>query len=121
MNLNGPSKNLSENKNDMQIVAMYEAILATTHQMLQATKDRDWDRLIVLECDCKQLTNRLTEQHPTQPLNKIQQKKKINLIQQILACDAEIRIITEPQIAYLQNMLTSYEHKRKLKKTYQAD
>lgn len=111
----------SGNSNDMQIIAIYEAILATTNQMLHAAKAQDWDQLVTLEHDCKQLANRLTEQPPSRPLDNTQQKKKIGLIQQILACDAEIRSITEPQITYLQNMLTSYDRKRKLKQTYQID
>lgn len=75
---------------------------------------------MALEHDCKYLTNRLMEQHTRQPLSETQQKK-IDLIQQILARDAEIRTITEPRMTHLQNMLTSHDHKRKLGQTYQTD
>jgi len=61
------------------------------------------------------------EQPVRQALNEAQQKKKIDLIQQILARDAEIRTITEPKMAHLQNILTSHDHKQKLKQTYQTD
>ncbi|MXS84659.1 flagellar protein FliT [Nitrosomonas sp. HPC101] len=94
-------------KNEMQVIATYEAILAIADQMLQAARNSDWDELVALEHDCKHLANRLMKQHTQQPLNEAQQKKKFDLIQQILARDAEIRAITEPQMTLLQNMLTT--------------
>ena len=122
MNLNNSSKPPPDDRNNsMQMITAYEAILTITNQMLQAAKNSDWDKLVALEHDCKYLTNRLMEQHTRQPLSETQQKKKIDLIQQILARDAEIRTITEPRMTHLQNMLTSHDHKRKLGQTYQTD
>lgn len=121
MNLNGSSKQQSGNKDEAQMIAAYQAILAITDQMLQAAKSSDWDKLVTLERSCKHLTNQLMEQRTQSPLSEIQQKKKIDLIQQILARDAEIRTITEPQIAHLQNMLTSHDHQRKLNRIYRTD
>lgn len=121
MNFNGSSKQSNDNVEEAQIIAAYQAILAVTDQMLQAAKNSDWDKLVALERNCKHLTNQLMEQHTRQPLSEAQQKKKIDLIQQILARDAEIRTLTEPQIARLQNMLTNHHHQRKLRQTYRTD
>jgi len=110
-----------DNKNGMQIITTYEAILAITDQMLQAAKNSDWDKLVALEQDCKRLTTWLMEQHTYEQLSEEQKKKKISLIHGILERDAEIRAITEPWMAQLQNKLTSYDHKRKLGQTYQTD
>jgi len=121
MNLNGSPKQQSGNKDEAQMIAAYQAILAITDQMLQAAKSSDWDKLVTLERSCKHLTNQLMEQQTRSPLSEIQQKKKIDLIQQILARDAEIRTITEPQITHLQNMLTSHDHQRKLNRIYRTD
>lgn len=110
-----------DNKNGMQIITTYEAILAITDQMLQAAKNSDWDKLVALEQDCKRLTTWLMEQHTYEQLSEEQKKKKISLIHGILERDAEIRAITEPWMAQLQNKLISYGHKRKLGQTYQTD
>jgi len=69
-----------DNKNGMQIIATYEAILAITDQMLQAAKNSDWDKLVALEQDCKRLTTWLMEQHTYEQLSEEQKKKKISLI-----------------------------------------
>lgn len=107
--------------NGSQTLATYENILAITDQMLKAAQSSNWEELISLEQDCKLLTNQLIRQHTEQKLSEAQQKKKIAFIQQILVRDAEIRIITEPWITHLQNMLTSYDQKRKVQQTYRND
>lgn len=122
MSYDGSSRDVpGNNMSSLQTIETYEGILAITNQMLQAAKRSDWDRLVSLELDCKHLTNQLIEQHAQEKLNDEQQKKKIALIQEILARDAEIRAITEPWMTHLQNMLTSYDQKRKLNQTYQTD
>lgn len=122
MNFNDSSGQQPDDNGDAtQIINAYTAILAITDQMLQAAKNNDWDELITLEHNCKRLANQLMEQPVRKILSEVQQKKKIDLIQQILARDAEIRTITEPKMAHLQNILTNCDHKRKLKQTYRTD
>jgi flagellar protein FliT len=111
----------AQGMNSTQTISTYEGILAITEQMLKAAQNSNWDELVSLEHDCKQLTNQLIEQHSQQKLTEEQQKKKITLIQQILARDAEIRTITEPWVALLQNLLTTHDQKRKLQHTYRSD
>jgi flagellar protein FliT len=113
-------KRADRSMNGTQTISTYEGILAITEQMLQAAQNSNWDELVSLEHNCKQLTNQLIEQHQ-QKLSEEQQKKKSTLIQQILAHDAEIRTITEPCLAHLQNLLTTNNQKRKLQHTYRSD
>lgn len=115
------SRRAARDMNGTQTISTYEEILAITEQMLQAAQNSNWDELVSLEHDCKQLTFQLIEQHSQQKLSEEQQKKKITLIQQILAHDAEIRTITEPWITHLQNLLTTHVQKRKLQHTYRSD
>lgn len=110
-----------EYMNGAQTIAAYEGILAITDKMLQAARASDWDRLITLEQECKHITNRLIGQHVQHKLNESQQKKKIALIQQILAHDAKIREVTEPWMLHLQNLLSNSHHKQKLNQAYRAD
>jgi len=115
-------ENLPENNRDgMQMIATYEAILAITDQMLQAARNSDWDELVALEQNCKRLTTELIAQHASGQLNDELRQKKINLIHGILERDAEIRAITEPWMMKLQNQLTGYDRNRKLEQTYKTD
>lgn len=104
--------------NGAQTIAAYEGILAITDKMLQAAQASDWDELVALEHECKRITNRLIEQQGRSKLDESSQKKKIMLIQQILARDVEIRAITEPWMLHLQNLLTSSQHRQKLNQAY---
>ncbi|MCC6916207.1 flagellar protein FliT [Nitrosomonas sp.] len=122
MNPDNSSEPLPGNsRNDMQMIAAYEEILAITDRMLQAAKNSNWDELVALELDCKQLTARLMTQNAREQLSEEQKQKKVGLIHGILERDAEIRAITEPWMAQLQNRLTSSSQQRKLEQTYQKD
>lgn len=118
---NIPDDRMMEYMNGAQTIAAYEGILAITDKMLQAARASDWDRLVALEQECKQITNRLIRQQAQHKLDESQQKKKIALIQQILEHDAAIRAITEPWMMHLQNLLTSSHYRQKLNQAYQAD
>ncbi len=107
--------------NSLQVIATYEAILATTNQMLEAAINNDWDRLVALEQDCKQLVEELIAQHHGQPLSGQFQQRKAQLIRQVLADDAKIRNITEPWMARLQTLLASSSRERKLCQAYSPD
>ena len=92
--------------NEAQILATYKAILTTTHQMLAAVEKNEWDTVNRLGQQCKQLTDTLTAHPIRQVLSKEAQKEKVALIQQIFACDAKIRAITEPGITRLHYFLS---------------
>ena len=42
--------------NSVQTLKTYDAILATTGKMLTAAQNNEWDQLIELEQECRQLT-----------------------------------------------------------------
>ena len=102
-----------------QIIATYEAILTLTGQMLESAQASDWDGLVALERDCRRLTEKLiTDDAP--PLSGQFQQRKVEIIRRVLADDAEIRTITEPWMAQLQNILGSASRERKLSQAYVA-
>lgn len=94
---------------ETQVISTYKAILAITCQMLEAAQKNDWNELNVLGWKCRQLTDALIA-NPSQALSKELQKEKVAIIQQIFACDAKIRAITEPGMTRLQHLL-SHAHK----------
>ncbi len=104
--------------NSPQVIAIYETILAITGQMLDAARNDDWDRLVALEKNCKQLIEELIAENYGLPLSSQLQQRKAEIIRQVLADDAAIRNITEPWMAQLQNLLGSAGRERKLSQAY---
>jgi flagellar protein FliT len=104
--------------NSPQIITTYETILAITGQMLEAARSGDWDRLVALEKDCKKLVEGLIAENYGLPLSSQLQQRKAEIIRKVLADDAEIRNITEPWMAQLQNLLSSAGRERKLSEAY---
>lgn len=104
--------------NSPQIITTYETILAITGQMLEAARNGDWERLVALEKDCRKLVEELIAENYGLPLSSQFQRRKAEIIRKVLADDAEIRNITEPWMAQLQNLLGSAGRERKLSEAY---
>jgi flagellar protein FliT len=104
--------------NNTDTITTYEAILIITNKMLAVAEDNEWDKLIVLEKECKKLTSKLVNNKSEQRLSDELLQKKVKIIHLILANDAKIRSITEPWMAQLQNMLNTAGQKRNLQQAY---
>lgn len=98
--------------NSSEIIAIYESILTITGRMLKAAQSDDWERLISLEQECRGLTKKLMMSNENKALSSKLRQRKQEIIQQILADDAEIRILTQPWMAQLQNILSNPVYKR---------
>ena len=98
--------------NSFEIIAIYEAILTITGRMLKAARSADWERLIALEHECRGLTKKLMINDENKVLSNDLRQRKQEIIQQILADDAEIRTLTQPWMAQLQNILNNPVYKR---------
>lgn len=106
--------------NSTQALITYDAILAITGEMLAAAQDNKWDQLISLEQEYRKLTEILIKNNPEPILDKELLQKKVRIINQILADDAQIRAITEPWMMKLQDMLNTNERTRNLQQAYQS-
>jgi flagellar protein FliT len=98
--------------NSFEIIAIYEAILTITGRMLKAAQSADWEGLITLEHECRGLTKKLMISDKNKVLSNDLRQRKQEIIQQILADDAEIRTLTQPWMAQLQNILNNPVYKR---------
>lgn len=105
--------------NSSQTLMTYNAILTTTGKMLTAAQNNEWDQLILLEQECKQLTELLIKNDPEPILDKELLQKKVQIIHQILADDAQIKAITEPWMMKLQDILSTNNRARSLQQAYQ--
>ncbi len=103
-----------------EIISMYDAILAITRKMLVAAQNNQWDELISLEQECRQLTQSLTKEELVPLSDQELLQKKISIIRQILDDDAQIRAITEPWMSRLHEMLNTSKHTRNLQQAYQT-
>lgn len=107
--------------NHQQIINIYEAILIITNKMLSAAENKEWEKLVILEKECRKLTSKLMINNPVEELSEELLQKKINIIHQVLANDAKIRAITEPWMANLQNMINTVGRQRNLQQAYQTN
>ncbi len=105
-----------------QVITTYKAILVITGKMLAAAQNNQWDELLSLEQECRQLTKILIkDKEESDPiLDKELLQKKVSIIHQILDDDAQIRAITEPWMVRLQDMLNTHERTRNLQQAYQT-
>lgn len=103
-----------------QMIAAYERILALMNLMHRAAEGREWERLVALEQQCKQVAQSLAEHDRGIPLGETLRQRKLALLRQILAVDAAIRDITEPWLRDLQGLLATSSRKRQLVATYGA-
>ena len=76
-------------------------------------------QLIQLEQECRQLTEVLIKNDQEPILDEELLQKKVKIIHQILADDAQIRAITEPWMMKLQDMLYTNSRTRNLQLAYQ--
>lgn len=102
------------------IIAGYEALSRLTEDMLLAAQGGDWDRLTSLEPDCREVVDRLMIHTPGVELSDSEQQCKLDLIRRILANDARIRELAEPQLAKLLNLLRCTDTSRKLARAYEG-
>jgi flagellar protein FliT len=102
----------------VHIMATYEALLGISAHMLEAARSSDWERLVDLETDCRNLVAGLRAQDAWEPLTDPLRIRKAAIIRKVLADDAEIRRITEPWMTTLQYLLRSVTHERTLQRAY---
>ena len=101
----------------LQAIAAFESISTFTGEMTEAARAGEWDRLAALERRCAAVVATLKAAPPIQ-LSPEMQRQKVELIQKILADDAEIRRHTEPWMKKVQTFLGSAGMTRRLRQAY---
>jgi flagellar protein FliT len=104
------------------ILDTYGTIAVKSGQMLDAARNNEWTRLIALEQDCRALTETLrrVDKDATYP-DAAYLQRKAELIQKILADDAEIRKFTEPWMNQLAAYLGNARQEYRLRRAYETD
>lgn len=99
-------------------IALYEEMSALSRQMVEAARANDWNALGQLEHSVAALRESLRADDDNSCLNNAEIESKIQLIQRILADDAEVRRHTEPWMEQVRQFLGGNAKRRKVERTY---
>ncbi len=100
------------------VLELYEAILSVTAEMLAAARAADWEKLIEREHACRLLVEQLKQMAEHAPLDDAARRRKAEIIRKVLADDAAIRNLTEPELARLSSLLDAQRRDRGLREAY---
>lgn len=97
----------------------YQQLSTITGLMRAAAAEGDWDRLVLLEQECKR---KVEEIKPRDAISAspAERRQKIALLKKILADDAEIRNRTEGWMEQLQRIMQSSRSEQRLQDAYLA-
>lgn len=83
----------------------YRAIENASQRMLEAARSEDWDQIVHLEGTCAVLIAQLRHKSRTLQLAPDERKEKSRIMQRILRTDAEIRVLAEPWLSDLEQLM----------------
>ncbi len=83
----------------------YKAIENASQRMLEAARSEDWDQIMHLEGTCAVLIAQLRHKSRSLHLAPDERKEKTRIMQRILRTDAEIRVLAEPWLSDLEQLM----------------
>ena len=103
-----------------EVLNTYENIAGITERMLQAARDSDWDRLVLLEQECAAQVSHLRADAALAALSGGDQRRKVDVLRKILDDDRQIRDLAMPWMAQLSALLNNSGTQRRLAGAYGA-
>jgi flagellar protein FliT len=100
------------------LFSRYEALAALMAKMHRAADSDDWNVVIALQDEYKQLVDELKPAATLPALDEGQRARKHDLLRQILSDDAIIRDLASPRLARLSALLSSNRNTRALQEMY---
>lgn len=88
-----------------RLIQRYEAIAQASRRMLAAVRREDWDAVARQEGRCRELIAELKAAARTETLSAAEQRRRIQLLREILADDAEVRSRSEPWLRQLERLI----------------
>lgn len=83
----------------------YKAIENASQRMLEAAQTENWDQIVHLEGTCAVLIAQLRHKSRSLTLAPDERKEKTRIMQRILRADAEIRVLAEPWLSDLEQLM----------------
>lgn len=103
-----------------EAVGNYETLSVLTGQMRMAAQEGEWDHLIELEQQCSRQVAAMRPADERSMLDETSRQRKIQLIKQILADDADIRNRTQTWMTQLQRIIQSNRKEQRLHQAYEG-
>ncbi|MBC8641964.1 flagellar protein FliT [Caballeronia sp. EK] len=94
-------------KTSEEYITFYDTVAAVSCQMLAAARSGEWNELDALDGTFRELIAQLKTVDPDLSLDGGARARKLAVVMQILANDAEIRDLTFPSLADLASLLTT--------------
>lgn len=104
--------------NSSQVIANYESLSALTGQMREAAMRGEWDQLINIEHQCSERVAIMKPLDTEVILDAAARQHKNQLINKILADDAEIRNRVQVWMSQLQLSMQSNRQEQRLLHAY---
>ena len=95
-----------------RILSTYEHIAGLMGRMLEAAGARQWERMRVLESNCKESIEKLKSANLDVPMSAPLRRRRTQLIGEVLRADAQIRDLTEPWSAQLRVLIGGNDRRR---------
>ncbi|MEJ7930050.1 flagellar protein FliT [Ramlibacter sp. AN1015] len=97
MNLNNPVR-IETASSIESCLSHYQTLEDASRAMLTAARMGNWDTVCRLEDACRVVIARLRRMREAQPLSDDEQTERMRVLRAIIANDAEIRRIAEPDV-----------------------
>ncbi|RUO59063.1 flagellar protein FliT [Pseudidiomarina insulisalsae] len=104
--------------NGLDVLSAYEQLLAWSNQMLSRVRAEDWAGLIELELEYVSDIERLSQFESTVHLDEREQLQKLELVQQLLDQDREIRERLMKRKTELEGALATMNRQQQLADRY---
>ena len=95
----------TEARMNSALLTYYEAIEQASHDMLEAARIGNWDHVVKLEGACALLIAQLKHAAAKEKLAPDEAQLKSRIMQRILLNDAELRVLAEPWLEDLDDLL----------------
>lgn len=102
------------------LIEDYQSLSGITGQMREAAEGGEWDRLVLLEKECKRKVEEI-KPHDCMPPDPDERAQKIALLKKILADDAAVRSRTESWMQQLQRIMQSAHSEQRLQQAYMTN
>jgi flagellar protein FliT len=93
-----------------RLLDYYKAIENASQKMLEAAQTENWDQIVHLEGTCAVLIAQLRHKSRSLSLAPDERKEKTLIMQRILRTDAEIRVLAEPWLSDLEQLMDTRVH-----------
>lgn len=102
-----------------QVIAIYEDAARLTREMLDEARAQQWDNVVAKEKLCAEQLARLPSAMPGED-DPLHQRRKAELIGSMLDNNAEIRMLAEPWLARLSELIGSTRQQSRLHHMYRG-